>query len=151
MNDQEVINNYLVNNPLKGKQRKQDKVYTRPCVSCGAKVFPTKKRPATPYNGSLLDKFKDHIEDFPLDEDEDLCGTCKTVIRNTNIDMNADISEKDWCMSWTDSLKAENDVDFNNEFLVSEKDYQGYTNTDSMEGLYEQYEMNGEKPLKFDK
>lgn len=132
MTEQEQINAYLKNNPLTKTQRKKDTIWLPHCVACGSRVNVTKKKPATTYAGSMNSVFTDKVDSFPKHEDEDLCPSCISKVRNFNGDQNNQFEIDNAFTSrvhvdvYTDHLDA--------EVLETENDYQGFGNYELMEG-----------------
>ena len=151
MTDQEIINNYLIKNPLKSGVRNKDKYLPRYCAACSRKVSSKKKKPLTVFQGEMNSTTGLKIDSFPRGEDEDLCNTCKTSIRFYSkdlddqykskyliVDENTKIYNHDFDRSvhyFTDNLDA--------DYLESEMQYQGYDDYESMEGTF--YQL-GEDP-----
>ena len=98
------------------------------CIACNRKLESwTKKRPLTTHSGHLLDKFRDHIEDFPKHEHEDLCNLCKDSINGINHDTNELSVEYDTKVHHYDIDTSDGDdyrLDVN--FEASDEEYNGW-------------------------
>lgn len=157
--DQEIINNYLAKNPLKAKQKKAGRWYPK-CIACGKPVTSLKKTPCTTHSGEMNSKFTDRVENFPRHEEEDLCATCKSKVRFLNREGSEDYNTNDdellekWEKYIEDDPKYS--VSFftenlDGDYLVVENQYQGYSDFESLEGVYSNGGSSGyDKPLKFD-
>lgn len=138
MTDQEVINKYLINNPLKRSVASKDRYLTPPCSACGKPVTAKNKRPITSPQGEMNSTVGVKMEGFPEYEQEDLCNNCKISIRyySRNLDAEEAISFEEDRIGhdgierqveyFTDNLDA--------DYLESELEYQGYSDFETMEG-----------------
>ena len=130
--DQEVINNYLKNNPVKDNS----KAWYSQCSCCSGKVTSKFMKPATVYSG-LKSVYADPIEDFPKGEPERLCNQCLSKIRNTNADMSNEdhISSLFKSGSHTGYEALDNYTNnLDKDVLRSEQEYQGFSSYESLEG-----------------
>lgn len=100
------------------------------CIACDRPLgYVIKKKPVTPYNNGMKDKFRDKIEEFPYHEEEEYCHVCRGTITGSNSDLN------DQCVTHKD-LKfykyIDNDLGIydreglDNEAMMVDSDYQGW-------------------------
>lgn len=96
------------------------------CICCNEPMgTPIKRKPITTHSGGMKDKFHDHIEQFPWNEEEDLCHNCREPIKNSNKDTNPNSVEYGVKVHFYDL--AEQDKDAVDEgFRKADQDYQGW-------------------------
>ena len=142
MTDQEVINKYLIKNPLKRSVASKDRYLTPPCSACGKPVTAKNKRPITTPSGEM--ESRDYaIEGFPKQEQEDLCNTCKVSIRFYSKDLEEKYAHLVEVPDKTTDFKQDLDrpVEYftdnlDADYLETELEYQGYSDYEMMEGTF---------------
>lgn len=96
------------------------------CICCNSPMpYRTKMRPITTYTGEMNDLYNDKIEDFPRNEEEQLCRDCLEPIKSINSDTNEN------CVSYgitnhTESVLQDVDYDLSGNNKLVDKDYQGW-------------------------
>lgn len=125
--DQEIINQYLKNNPL-NKRDKAKGLWLPRCVACDGSVNHSKKKPVTTFSGTMNSVFTDHVDSFPRHEQEDLCVRCQEKIKYQNSDKNNQYNAADYygVKNYTCSLDSDQ--------LEVENSYQGFSSFEMLEG-----------------
>ncbi len=91
------------------------------CAACGISIQPTRKIPVTTFWAMVSSEdSKEYMKNFPSDEEEDLCSTCRGTIR----DLNSDFTNPE-LFNFDNSSLVENEEDTDDPTYVDEV-YQGY-------------------------
>jgi hypothetical protein len=61
-------------------------------------MTPRKRKPATTWEGDMNTVVGVYIKDFPKDEWEDLCNTCRDVIHNYSADLSDNSKKNGWAV-----------------------------------------------------